>query len=107
MGKMARNKGRLGERRAKDLLTSRDFVILADTTSGLATEDLVVQDEMGTIWKVEVKNTKLIDIPKFRTQAKTQAGKFRWLLLAKIDGTSSWLVMGKDKPAVVWHEKGE
>ena len=105
MGKASRDKGRRGERQAKDLLTSRDFTILADTTSGLATEDLVVQDEMGTIWKCEVKNTKLIDIPKFRKQARDQADKFRWLLLMKIDGTSSWLVMGKDKSPVVWHEK--
>lgn len=107
MGKLSRNKGRAGERAAKRLLEDRDYVILADTTGGLSTDDLVVLCPAGKLYSVEVKNTKQIDVPKYRKQAQTNAKKNDWLLIMKIDQTRSWLVMGKNRVPVVWHEKGE
>ena len=105
MGKQSRDKGRRGERAAKDLLTSRDWTILADTSSGLSCDDLVCQDPDGRVVSVEVKNTKMINIPAFVLQARTNAKKNAWLLLAKIPQTSSWLVMGKGRKPVIWHEQ--
>lgn len=105
MSKASRAKGRRGETCAKALLTERDFIILADTSAGVSQADLIARDEMGTVWAVEAKNTKAINVPAYRTQAKTQAGKLHWLLLCKLDGTSSWLVMGKNRKATVWHER--
>lgn len=106
MGKSQRTKGRRGETICKQLLTDRDYQILADTSAGVSQCDLLAMDELGTVWAVECKNTKSVNIPAYRKQAREQAGKLNWMLLAKIDGTSSWLVMGKDRNPVVWHEKG-
>lgn len=105
MGRSQRNKGRRGESTAKQLLTDRDYEILADTSSGLSTDDLVVMAPDGKIWSVECKNTKLMDIPKFRSQAIRNAKKRAWMLLLKIDQTTSWLVLRKAEKPVVWHEK--
>lgn len=107
MGKPSRDKGRRGESAAKRLLADRDFTILADTSAGLSTDDLLVESPTGEIVSVEVKNCKLINLPAFVTQARTNAKKRPWLLLAKLDNTSSWLVMGKGRLPGVWHEKGE
>lgn len=106
MGKLSRDKGRRGERTAKLLLQDRDYEILADTTAGLSTDDLLVQKD-GHIYSVEVKNNKLIDIPKFTAQARQNAKKRPWMLLCKIHQTTSWLVMGYGRHPVIWHEKGE
>jgi len=105
MGKAQRSKGRRGETKCKELLTERDFTIIADTSAGVSQCDLIAMDEMGTTWAVECKNTASINVRAYRDQAKTQSGKLPWLLLCKIDGTSSWLVMGKGRKATVWHER--
>ena len=105
-GKATRNKGRKGEREAKALLLDRDYAILADTTAGLETDDLVVQGPDGTVYSVEVKNTKQIDIPSFRTQAIKNAKKTPWMLLCRIDREGCWLVLRRGKFPVVWHDKG-
>ena len=107
MGMRERRKGRRGETAAKRLLADHDYTILADTAAGIATDDLVVQDDSGCVWSVEVKTRKLIDIPLFRGQARKQAGKKRWMLLAHIDETSSWLVLRKGMRPTVWHQKEE
>lgn len=107
MGKPSRDKGRRGEAAAKRLLADRDYTILADTSAGLSTDDLVVQSPEGKVVSVEVKNCKLINVPAFLKQAKENAKKNRWMLLAHISGTSSWLVMTTGARPVVWHEKGE
>lgn len=105
MGKPSRDKGKKGEREAKNLLADRDFIILADTSAGLSTDDLVIQSPQGHILSVEVKNCKLIDIPRFTAQARQNAKKNAWMLLAKISQTSSWLVLQKGEKPVVWHSK--
>ena len=105
MGKAQRAKGRRGETICKQLLTDRDFTILADTSAGVSQADLLVQDEMGTVFQVECKNTKIINVPAYRKQAREQAGRNNWMLLCKIDGTRSWLVMGKDRDETIWREK--
>jgi Holliday junction resolvase-like predicted endonuclease len=109
MSGLARRKGRKGETAAKNLLADKDWTILADLTSGISTEDLIVEDTSGTIYSVEVKNVKLIDVPKFRKQAMANAKKIkkRWLLMLKIDGTSSWLIMRQSEKPIVWTEKKE
>lgn len=105
MSKASRSKGRRGETAAKCLLADRDYTILADTSAGLSTDDLVVQSPDGKVFSVEVKNTRLIDVPKFRAQAIRNAKRNSWLLLCKIDNTKSWLVIKKGAIPSVWHEK--
>ena len=105
MGKSSRNKGKRGERAAKDLLTSRDWTILADTTAGLSTDDLVCQSPDGRVVSVEVKNCKLINVPEFVKQARANAKNNHWLLLCHIDNTRSWLGMGKGRLPGVWTEQ--
>jgi len=107
MGKQSRDKGKRGERAAKDLLTERDWTILADTTAGLSTDDLVCQDPDGRVVSVEVKNTKMINVPAFVSQARENAKKNPWLLLCKIAGTRAWLVMGKGRLPGIWHEQSD
>ena len=105
MGKMARNKGRRGETTCKALLGEYDYTVLADTSAGVSQCDLIAQDMMGTVYAVECKNTASINVRAYRDQAKQQAGKMRWMLLCKIDGTSSWLVLKQGSKATVWHER--
>ncbi len=107
MGMRERRKGRRGETTAKRLLADHDYAIIADTASGIATDDLVVQDEAGCVWSVEVKTRKSIEPALFCGQARKQAGKKRWMLLAHIDNTSSWLVLRKGMRPTVWHQKEE
>ena len=107
MGMRERRKGRRGETAAKRLLADHDYAILADTAAGIATDDLVVQDDAGCVWSVEVKTRKSIEPALFAAQARKQAGKKRWMLLAHIDGTSSWLVMRKGMRPTCWHSKVE
>lgn len=105
MAGLSRRKGRRGETKAKHLLLDRNFTILADTTAGISTDDLVAQDEAGAIWSVEVKNKRIITPVKDTGQARANAGRNRWMLLAHIEGTSSWLVLRQAERPTVWHEK--
>ena len=107
-GKTSRNKGRRGETVSKRLLQDRDYTILADTTAGLATDDLLAQDAGGALWSVEVKNQKIINPALFTEQARAQASKkhgLRWMVLAHIHNTSSWLVLKQGARPTIWHEK--
>ena len=106
-GKTSRNKGRRGETAAKRLLQDRDYTILADTTAGIATDDLLAQDSSGAIWSVEVKYRKTIEPTKFAGQARFQVRnkKLRWMVLAHIEGTSSWMVLRQGLQPAVWNEK--
>jgi Holliday junction resolvase-like predicted endonuclease len=100
----SRDKGRRGEGTAIYLLTSRDYTIVADTTAGKASCDLLAE-KCGITFAVEVKNRALIDMRAFRDQARKQArGKQRWMLLVKIPGTSSWLVERQGLRPGIWHE---
>ena len=106
-GSKIRSKGRIGERTAKRLLIDHDYTIIADTTAGLSTGDLVVQSPEGTLYDVEVKNRRLINVPLFLEQARKNAGrsKLAWMVMCKIETTSSWLVLRKGEKPVTWHEK--
>lgn len=107
-GKTSRNKGRRGETEAKRLLKDRDYTILADTTAGIATDDLLAQDSSGAIWSVEVKYRKNIEPTKFAGQARfqiRQKRQLRWMVLAHIEGTSGWLVLRQAMPPTVWLQK--
>ena len=104
MGKASRAKGRRGESAVVDLLTARDWSV-ADLTAGKAGEDLLVVDPDGVTWAVEVKTTKAITTAH-RSQAMAQAQArraARWMLVSKIEGTSSWLVQRQGQRPVVWH----
>lgn len=103
--KQTRDKGRRGEREAKRLLNDRDWEILADTTAGLATGDLIVKSPDGIIYDVEVKNRNIINPSMFVGQAMKNAGRQRWMVMAKIANTSSWLCLAKSKKPWVWHGK--
>ena len=104
-GLQTRRKGRRGEAAAKRLLADHDYEVLADTTAGLCTDDLVARTVDGCVWSVEVKNCRNIQVTMFVGQARRQAGKKRWMLLCKIDQTGSWLVMRKGLKPTIWHEK--
>lgn len=109
-GSTSRNKGRRGETAAKRLLQDRDYTILADTTAGIATDDLLAQDKDGNIWSVEVKYRKTIEPARFSGQARFQTRnkkRVRWMVLAHIDGTSSWLVLRQGLQPAIWQEKIE
>ena len=108
-GSRARSKGRNGERTAKRLLVDHDYTIIADTTAGLSTGDLVVQSPDGTIYDVEVKIRRVINVPLFLDQSRKNAGKSKlaWMVMCKIETTSSWLVLRKGEKPVTWHEKRE
>ena len=104
-GLAPRRKGRRGEAAAKRLLADHDYALLADTTAGLCSDDLVVQSADGCVWSVEVKNCRNIQVAQFAGQARRNAGKKRWMLMCKINQTSSWLVLRKGMRPTVWHEK--
>ena len=106
-GKTTRNKGKEGERLAKQLLRDRDWTIVADTSAGLATGDLIAISPEGVMYDVEVKNRREIQVPVFIGQARKQAEKTKlaWMVLAKIDGSTGWLVMRKGHKHDVWHQK--
>jgi len=105
MGLRERNKGRRGQRAAKTLLGDRDYVVI-ETNAGEAVEDLIAEKD-GESWCVEVKNHKLINIPKFLAQARAQAAKRKkkWMLLCRIDGTREWLIMRQGEWSQVWRER--
>ena len=88
-GLKPRRKGRRGESAAKRLLADHDYTILADTTAGLCTDDLVAQSDDGCVWSVEVKNCRNIQVALFAGQARRNAGKKRWMLMCKIHQTAS------------------
>lgn len=107
MGKSSRNKGKKGNREAKNLLLERDWTILADTSDGISTEDLIAKSQYGTVYSVEVKNRKLINMLDFRKQASASAKKTKlpWMILAKICGTRSWIMWMQGNEPVIWHER--
>jgi Holliday junction resolvase-like predicted endonuclease len=108
-GKSTRSKGKAGELAAKHLLKDMDWKILADTTSGLSTGDLIAESPSGKIYDVEVKNRREIHVAKFVGQSRKNASRLKkdWMVMAKIDGTSSWLVLRKGEKPAVWHQKRE
>lgn len=102
-GKATRNKGKAGEREAKALLASRDWIV-HDLENGMQNADMLASDQNGIVWSVEVKNCASIQ-SAHRKQAMEQASRTRtrWMLLSKITGTSSWLVQRQNERPVVWH----
>ena len=105
MTKAQRQKGARGQSTAKRLLEDRDWTT-DPITAGVKREDIIATDPAGVVWSVEVKNCAAITIAH-RKQAMEQAKarKLPWMLMAKIAGTSSWLVQRQGMKAVVWHEK--
>lgn len=106
-GRATRSKGKEGERLAKALLKDRDWTIIADTSAGLSTGDLIAKAPDGTIYDVEVKNRREINVPMFIGQARKSADKTKlaWMVLAKLEGFASWLVLRKGEKPTVWHQK--
>ena len=107
MSKAARDKGRRGQREARNLLTGRDWSC-AELNAGTAVEDLIAVDPTGQSWSVEIKNTVSIMVAH-RKQAIAQATARRlpWMLLSKIGGTDSWLIQRKGMRPVVWSENDQ
>lgn len=104
-GRSSRSKGRRGETAALALLADRDYSC-EDMSSGRASCDILAIDTHGTVWSVEAKNRDLINVREFRDQAKRNAKpRTRWMVLAHINGTSSWLCLRQGERPEVWHEK--
>jgi Holliday junction resolvase len=107
MSKKSRSKGKRGEREARDLLCDRDWIILANTADGSECEDIIATCPKGTVRSIEVKNRKYIKMVEFKKQAMENANKKKlpWMVMAKIEGSSSWLIWMKGERLTVWHEK--
>lgn len=110
MSKASRRKGRKGESTAKSLLGDMDWTITADCTAGLDCPDLIATKDFTDTYAVEVKNTKAIDMNKFRKQAREQAKKVKlpYIIMAKIYGTKDWLIEIQDGAGSyrrIWTEK--
>lgn len=107
MGKSQRSKGKRGERKARELLADKDWVIIANTADGDECEDIIAQCPSGKFHSIEVKNRKIIHMPEFKQQASRNAKKKKlpWMIMAKIETSSSWLIWKQGEPPRVWHEK--
>ena len=107
MGSKSRNKGKRGERAARDLLGDNDWNILANTADGDECEDIIAIYPSDKLYSIEVKNRKVIDMPSFKKQASTNAKKKKlsWMVMAKIEGSSSWLIWKQGEKPIVWSEK--
>jgi Holliday junction resolvase-like predicted endonuclease len=103
MSRSERTKGARGERAAERLLISRGFVC-ERTREGRGSCDIVAVDPEGRTWAVEVKNRAIIVPREHVEQARRNAGSRRWMVLAHIEGTRSWLVLGQGRTPQVWEE---
>jgi predicted RecB family endonuclease len=107
MASRSRSKGKRGERIARDLLGDKDWVVLANTADGVECEDIIANCPSGKTYSIEVKNRKAIDMTAFKKQASNNSKKKKllWMVMAKIEGSSSWLIWKQGEPPRVWHEK--
>ena len=103
----SRSKGKRGERKARELLVDNDWTILANTADGVECEDIIATCPSGTVYSIEVKNRKVIDMTAFKRQARSNADKKKIppMVMAKIEGTTSWLICKFKELPTVWHEK--
>jgi len=102
MGKSQRAKGARGQAEAASLLKERGWVV-DPIAIGIKREDMIATNPGGLRYSVEVKNQKLIDIVKFRQQAReqAQARKLPWMLMVKIYG-GYWLVEKQGEAPEIW-----
>jgi len=107
MGKHSRSKGKRGERKARELLSDKDWNILANTADGEECEDIIAMCPNDRLYSIEVKNRKAIDVTAFKKQASNNAKKkeLLWMIMAKIEGSRSWLIWRQGERPIVWHEK--
>jgi hypothetical protein len=106
-GKATRSKGRRGQTEALNVLRNRDWTV-ADLSAGVDSEDGLACDPDGNWWAVEIKNCAAIT-SAHRKQAMLQAERRRlpWMLMNKIEQSSSWLIRQQGRKPVVWHAKGD
>jgi Holliday junction resolvase-like predicted endonuclease len=104
LSKASRSKGKRGEAEARNTLTDRDWIILANTADGSEVEDIIARSPEGKVYSIEVKNTKQIDVPKVLAQARNNAGKKKidWMVMCKITQSRAWLVWAKGEQPKVW-----
>jgi hypothetical protein len=93
----------------RNILGDRDWTA-EKTLDGVSTDDLVVIDDIGKMWSVEIKAHKAMNPEKWRKQARENANKreLPWILAMKIHGTRSWLVEfheGRNVWHKVWTER--
>ncbi|MFX0132147.1 MAG: hypothetical protein ACFFDN_00745 [Candidatus Hodarchaeota archaeon] len=94
MGKMQRDKGRRGQREAILVLELLGFSV-QELNSGTKSADLIATIS-NSIYLVEVKNQKVLNIPVFIKQAKANAKEHKnakWLLMCRLDGGYGWLLI--------------
>ena len=104
MSSASRSRGKRGESEARDLLTERDWTILANTADGTDVEDIIATSPDGTVYSIEVKNTKQIDITAILKQARSNAAKKKlpWLAMCKISQSRAWIVWCKGEQPKMW-----
>ena len=103
MGKAQRAKGARGQSEAKKLLEARGWIV-DPITCGVKREDMIATCPDGKQWSVEVKNCKLINMAKFRRQAREQARKRKlpYMVMAKIEGSKFWIIERQGMLLKLW-----
>ena len=100
----SRSKGRKGETDARLLLEERDYTC-EDLSAGRSSCDILALKD-GVAWAVEVKDQVSIRMYDYRKQARANAKKgMRWMVMAHICGTRSWLVEKQGCKPTIWHER--
>ncbi len=98
-----RTKGEQGERTAARLLASLGWTC-ERCGHERATCDIIGRDPTGETWAVEVKNRAIIDPLRHMEQASRNASAIgaRWMVMAYLHGTGSWLVLRDGLLPEVW-----
>lgn len=107
-GLRSRNRGKAGQREAEAVLTERDFIVMESAPGKEDCDFLAIRN--GKTYAVEVKHQKLIQLDRFRAQAREQAArrKTAWLLMCRLAGhRNTFLVEGTDQLPTVWRSRGE
>ncbi len=93
MGKLSRNKGKLGEREVRDLFRDAGFTARRGQqyAGGPDSPDVIVE-ELGTNWHWEVKRVEKLNLRDAVDQAKREAGPDQAFAVFHRRNASPWLV---------------
>lgn len=70
--KTSKSKGKTGERKAKEILEEKGWLVASTEIQGLAGDDIFARDNDGVWWSIEVKHTKSLMV-KYLQQAREQS----------------------------------
>lgn len=97
----SRRKGRVAQTEARHLLQELDFEV-SERPAGQPGDDFRATRD-GKTYSVEAKGVKLIDLPKFERQARSNCDDLPWMVMARLPGyPGSFLITRKDEKPCVW-----